>query len=282
MSKYFKVAGLVPGSEIVEGKNSLKVDVSHVFQRSFAYNDADVLAARQSGNYIWASGGGTYLLNGRYLLVVQRPVHVKVNPGKFSLFTGRADNEAELLNPVLLIRELFEELVLFSGRQLYKPICEGFQEIVDQVYERLITDLQIRSIDAIPLYLNHLLCAPKTISVTNHGERWEGEFDCHVNNNGEVNIVFVLSGEVDIRTLQALDGEYHLSEGSAVSQNRKIYLYDLQSGAGTDISNNTHEENVSIPEDNMTEHLRDLVTILRSKLPVHGPLLGDGSSMGSK
>ena len=272
MDRFYQVAGLKPGSEIVEEAHVLRVDLSGAMQRPFSYNDEDILASQRKGEYIWASGGGTWLLNNRYLPIVQRAQHAMVNPGKFSLFTGRADNKRELLRPILLVRELFEELLLFTGHRLYRPDCEGFRGIIDRVYNRLETDIGLDIAAAQQLHLEHLMCAPKTVTVTDHGARWEGILDCHVNSTREINILFVLAGDVDISNLQAMDGEYHLADGRAIRQNRSIYLYDLHTSMGNDITmDNRVSEPMPIPENAMTEHLCYLVGALKQKLVTGSP-----------
>jgi len=228
------------------------------------YNDEALLASRPKGELIWASGGGTYLLNNRYLPVVQRSRDVRVNPGKFSLFTGRADNTEELLHPVSLVRELFEELILFTGHRLYRPVCKGTGPIIDVIYNRLKTYLGLEVAAAKPLRLEQLFCAPKMTTVINHGVQWEGLLDCHVGSYGEVNVLFVLAGEIDIDNLRAMDGEYHLRDGKAILQNRSIYLYDLQTAIGKNITVNCGGcEQVLISDCLMSEHLRHLVRSIK-------------------
>ncbi len=256
----------------MEEAHALRVDLSGAMQRPFSYNDDDILAMRRKGKYIWASGGGTWLLNNRYLPVVQRPPHARVNAGKFSLFTGRADNTEELLDPVLLVRELFEELVLFNGHQLFRPYCERFCRIIDQVYARLEADLGLDIAAAQPLHLEHLMCASKMITIIDHGALWEGMLDCHVNSNGEINILFVLAGDVDIDKLLAMDGEYDLAGGETIRQNRSIYLYDLHTAMGKDITMDSRtSEPVLISEGSMTEHLQHLVESVKRKLATGSP-----------
>lgn len=272
MNRYYQIAGLKPGSEIVEGAYALRVDISGALQRPFWYNDEDLLVKRQKGEYVWASGGGTCLLNHRYLLVVQRAQHAKVNPGKFSLFTGRADNIEELLHPPSLARELFEELILFNGGKLYKPVCDEFQEIIDQVYAKLELDLNLCITGAVPLLLDHLLCSPKAVMVKSQDARWEGLLDCHSNTNKEVNILFVFAGDTDIEKLKAMDGEYHLENGKVIRHNRSVYLYDLYSDMGWDITINSKAVGpVAIPEESMTEHLHYLVISVKQKLQTVSP-----------
>jgi hypothetical protein len=271
LNRFYQVAGLKPGSEFVEEAHALKVDISDALLRPFLYNDEDILSTRRKGEHIWASGGGTWLLNNRYLPVVQRPPHARVNAGKFSLFTGRADNMEELLHPALLVRELFEELVLFTGHRLYRPDCGRFSGIIDQAYTRLEADLGLDISAAQPLRLEHVLCSPKMVTVTNQGARWEGMLDCHVNSNGEINILFVLASDVDIDKLQAMDGEYHLADGEVIRHNRSIYLYDLHTAMGKDITLNSEVgETLPVPADAMTEHLQDLVESVKRKMATGG------------
>lgn len=267
MSRHYQVAGLLPGNEILAEEADLRVDVSAALLRPFSYNDAEILGVKQRGEYIWVSGGGTWLLNDRYVPLVRRPMQARVNPGRYSLFTGRADNTEELLNPSMLVRELFEELVLFDGKQMYKPECDAYQEIIDRVYSRLEENLGFGTANAVPLRLDHLLCAPRTVLVSNQGERWEGQLDCHVSGKGEINILFVLAGVADIDRLRAIDGEYYLADGRVVRQNRDIFLYDLHTATARDITMNSMEgEPVSVPEAAMTEHLSYLIDAVKRKL----------------
>jgi hypothetical protein len=272
LSRYYQVAGLKPGYEIAEDARALRVDLSSALLRPFAYNDEDILSTQRKGEYIWASGGGTWLLNHRYLPIVQRARHAMVNPGKFSLFTGRADNTEEMLQPGLLVRELFEELVLFTEHRLCRPYCKKFREIINQVYTGLESNLGLDIAAAMPLHLEYLLCAPRIVSVANQGGRQEDALDYHVNSNGEVNILFVFTGYADIDKLQAMDGEYNLVNGKAVRTNRSIYLYDLYTGMGRDITiGHRVSEPVLISLDNMNEHLHHLVNKIKVRLASGSP-----------
>jgi hypothetical protein len=269
LSKYYQVVGLKPGSEIIENAQSIKVDLSYALQRPFSHNDLDIIATLKKGDYIWASGGGTYLLNERYLPIVQRHLHAKVNPTKFSLFTGRADNTEELFYPELLVRELFEELILFSGHCLLRPDCKSFPAIIEQVFEKIELNLGLDISGAKRLQLKHFLCSPKKITVRHEdlAAPWEGMLDYHLSSNGEVNILFLLSGEVDIDKLQAMDGEFYLLDGKALRQERNIYIYDINTGLGKDITlGSKASDPISIPRDSMTEHLQHLLDLVKLKL----------------
>lgn len=252
--------GLIPDREILDQGVTLEVDVTHALRRSSVHNDVDLLMLQQRGKYLWVSGGGTYLLNGRYLLTVQRPIDTKVNPGKFSLFTGRADCPEELLRPDLLIRELFEELILYSGERLYKPVCEEFQGVIDSVYAKLSTMLGLDVVDAVPLPLRAIELATKNVTVIHEDGLWKRTLDFHVSPNKEINILFVLAGHIDLSSLLAQDGEYHVEKGKTIKHKRNVYLYDIQTALGQNISAvGRSQDKVEIPLNAMTGHMRYLV-----------------------
>ena len=52
--------------------------------------------------YFWVSGGGSFFINKKYIFLVKRSSDSKINPDKFSIFTGRANNIGELKNPLLI------------------------------------------------------------------------------------------------------------------------------------------------------------------------------------
>lgn len=272
MSRYYHVIGLTPDKEIREEDGMLHVDITRALYRPAVHNDIDILAAQQRGESIWASGGGTYLLNGRYLLTVQRSPEARVNPGKFSLFTGRADNREELQQPGLLIRELFEELILYSGPRLCKPVCGEYRDVIDRVYAKLSAELGIDDADAKPLPLRAITLTAKNVTVINEGSVWRSALDYHVNQNKEINFLFVLAGEVELANLVARDGEYHLENGKTVEHKRNVYLYDIHTAMGQNISTiGRRQEQVTIPRDSMTEHMRYLVDSVTGWLATTAP-----------
>ncbi len=267
MSKHYHVIGLIPDKEILDKNNTLSVNVTHALCRQSVHNDADLMRLQQKGEYLWASGGGTYLLNRQYLLMVRRLMNTKVNPGKFSLFTGRADCSEELLQPNLLVRELFEELILYSGNRLCKPVCEEFQGIIDCVYAKLSTMLGLDISDSVPLPLQAIELTTKNITIINEGGLWERTLNFHVSPNKDINILFVLAGQIDLSSLFAQDGEYHVENGNIVKHKRNIYLYDIRTSLGQNISEIGRRQDImEIPLSEMTSHMRYLVESVSSWL----------------
>ncbi len=53
---------------------------------------------------LWGAGGGTYLVNGKYALMVKRSLEAPTNPGKWTFATGLGASYEELQDPRLFIR----------------------------------------------------------------------------------------------------------------------------------------------------------------------------------
>ncbi len=271
MSRHYHVIGLTPEHEFRNTGSGLEVDLTCALQRASVHNDSDLLKLQGQGEYLWVAGGGTYLLNQRYLLTIQRPIDARVNPGKFSLFTGRADCSEELLQPGLLIRELFEELLLYSGVRLCKPICEEFQGTIDRVYTQLSVELGLSLDDAVPFPLQAIGLPAKAVTVTNDGESQRYALNFHVSPNKDVNVLFLLAGQADLSSLSAQDGEYHIESGIVVRHARNIYLYDMETSLGQNISaRGRNTDPVEIPLDSMSSHMRYLVESVAGLLAASG------------
>ena len=201
-----------------------------------------------------------YLLNNRFLLLVKRSNHSRVNPDKFSLFTGRSDNLDEKLNPLLISRELFEELLLFNGNRLYKPICTDFQSVINKVYLRIDQDIGIDMSESLDLPLEQRLFDPKETSIASNDYHWRGKLNYHINSKNEVNILFLFAANIQIDTLSARDGEYFIENGQVIFADRSIYLYDILTSQATEVTHGrSHSCSCYVPKSCMTEHTRFLL-----------------------
>ncbi len=109
--RFYKVLGLIEGVSYFKDNDNYKIIIDHPLNET-AYNDKELKMLKQSNYYIYISGGGTCLIDNKYLLLVRRSKECEINPNKLSLFTGRSDNTIEHKNPSLLIRELEEELII--------------------------------------------------------------------------------------------------------------------------------------------------------------------------
>src|ERR1700704_6167845 len=107
--RYYELARLEPGRTVAFSVEQMTVNLDATGAADLICNDSDLALKREQGDILYVSGGGSVVLGGRHLLIVERESSARIYPGKFSLFTGRADNLGERENPGLLARELFEE-----------------------------------------------------------------------------------------------------------------------------------------------------------------------------
>lgn len=192
--RYYELARLQQGVNLRRGEKRVQVDLTQLLPTDHILNDEQLKAARAPGAYFYLSGGGSVIFNRRFVPVVRRPAHAAVNPGLYSLFTGRADSEAEWANPDLLVRELHEELKLYRDG---KPLELSFERV-------LISNITLE------------------IKYKNGVSSCDGFL--HWGPGGEMNWLFWFAAEVDMTWLSARDGE---ADGGG----RQIYLLDLEKGS---------------------------------------------------
>lgn len=268
LSSHYRILPLKLGSSLFVESDALRVDLDAVDIRAVVSNDSAFISARRPGTFFWVSGGGTYLINNKYLLIVKRSLASLVNGGLYSLFTGRADTEEELLNPHRMVRELFEELVLFSGKKLCYPIFKDYQPIIDALYAKRRNLMELRNREAMPLYLTYPHDFDKSISVQWRGRSQEFSLNFHVNSRHDINVLFLLAAELNVADLTALDFEYLLEEGDQHHSRRDIFLYEPITSMARSLSgaNRSLGNQEMIDDGSMTEHLQYLVQLVRAGL----------------
>ena len=121
--------------------------------------------------------------------------------------------------------------------------------------------------DSVPLPLQAIELTTKNITIINEGGLWERTLNFHVSPNKDINILFVLAGQIDLSSLFAQDGEYHVENGNIVKHKRNIYLYDIRTSLGQNISEIGRRQDImEIPLSEMTSHMRYLVESVSSWL----------------
>ncbi len=255
---YYNLIPLDLGRSLWIEDGSVKVDLTQATLSQSAQQDEQVKQYLNEGRHLWVSGGGTYLVNERFLLVLQRSHHSQINPGKFSLFTGRADNENEWAHPQLLLRELFEELILFENGALCKPIWSPSQSLINSVFNHQVDRFGLSEIPHKPIYLELVEKYYRDVEIRSSEGLLRHRLNLHINSEGDINALFLFNVSIDSDALVARDGEFHLEKGKAVFHNRKIFLFDLTTQKASELAPERGEP-VIVTEDMMTEHLRFLV-----------------------
>lgn len=209
---YYHILRRKSGEDVVVSDDVLRVNLTSIRENDHITDDTALLEAMKSGDYFYLSGGGSVLVNGRYLLVVQREATARVNPGQFSLFTGRADGPQEWECPTSVLRELFEELLLYRQHSLLKPRIREWQALIDQTYQK-DARTATGSVELRPIPVQN-----RRFTLTKNAQvLYEGEVFSTVSLQGDINLLYLFACDIPLQELSAKDGE----------GKRELYVLDL-------------------------------------------------------
>lgn len=256
MSRYYDILSLKIGDGIEIDDKSVTIDLDKITSMDIIQNDTQFNASLRSDRYIYVSGGGSYLFDNRYLLVVRRSLAARVNPGKFSIFTGRADGCLEWREPWRVVRELFEEVLLFRGNIIFYPCFPAYQEIIDEVYQKNFNDKFAESYIYRKLDLASVLPDENILNIISNGVSNQYRISMHINSNNDINILSLFAVDINPDDIQALDAE-------EVNSNRKIYLFDIETNQVRGIGLGKSEQWKPLSQENMTEHLLCMLDLMK-------------------
>lgn len=228
-----------------------KVHLDRVRPEDHLTDDIAFLEAIDPDTYFYLSGGGSLLLEGRYLLVVRRPEAARVNPGRWSLFTGRANGPEEWREPRRVAREFFEELVLLRDGDPVPFAFTAMQPLIDEACAG-------RSGSGKPIRLEQAGLVNGTATVCSGGlpiATVPGFW--HVSRKNDINLLFLFEAAVKVETLEAVDGEAW--EGGPGREIAALDLHEPRLRALTPGADRCWRRAVGLP---MTEHLAALVRAL--------------------
>jgi hypothetical protein len=241
MNRYYEVLVLKKDHKIIFSADKVTIDLRDYEILPVVRNDQEFLAAKSADNFFWVSGGGSFLINGRYLLVVKRLGSAKINPGKISLLTGRSDEKVEHLNPSLVVRELFEEAIVFEKGLRLKWIYPELQSLIDRLIPK-DQPFKLQPIKKLSLKIDkylEILGKDKQIIVQDY---------YHLSLSNDINILHLYQFDVDdIADLNFEDGE---------ELGRELCLLDLE--------NMTIRRSSALPE--MTEHLEAFIKKIKKDI----------------
>ena len=257
---FYQLLTLREGSGISIDENRVIVELSEIPSGGVVRNDADLTENAHPEDYFWLSGGGTFLFQGRYLLLVRRAKDAKTNPGKFSVFTGRSEGLAEWIEPWKVVRELFEEVLMFRNGGLLKPRNERYQAIIDDAYGNHFQRLGCAPTECREIEIEELLLEGREVIVKYSGKAESYDFFVVVTDRREINVVTLFSVDLDPLTIDFEDNE-------EVERPRATFLLDLQKSrvAGEWILAG-QDGPISLTE--MSENLKELLGALMPLLAV--------------
>lgn len=254
---HYHIARLERGNGIVFDGKTLRVNLDAVGPDDHIVDDKDFVAKRHPDYYTYVSGGGSVLIDDRYLLVVRREPDARINPGLLSLFTGRANGPDEWAQPLKVVRELFEELVLCSEGRLLYPRCARLQPMIDSVYSAAgCKDTAVSfKLEEIPLITGSIEVTSGGVSAVPIPAFY------HVNSRNDINVLRLFRTELDMNLLTARDGEHGMASG------RTIAAIDLTTMTLKPLSDAPAQfEPVGISPAGMTEHLAAMLEMTTAYL----------------
>ena len=251
VNHYYSILHLQLHDRISINSDVISVDIRGIRSTEIITNDHERDARRKPGSFFFVSGGGSYIVDERYLLVVQRDANTLVNPNMYSLFTGRSNDAHEWINPDLCVRELFEEVTLYVDGGMVSLINQRFQSLIDSHYK---TDSKSKK--STPLQINLVEQSTLNLVITSdHGSN-EHKLPLIVSKNGDINCVFVFDLEVSLSRLSAIDKE----DGGL---ERKIHVIDIETLSIKPLANFDSNNWKALDNLEMTDNLIAVINDLR-------------------
>jgi hypothetical protein len=233
--------------------DQITVNLRDIQKSEVIINDTERNSRVGSDSYFYLSGGGSFLIDGRYLLVVKRDSNVMVNPGKISLFTGRSNNYQEWLNPSFCTRELFEELTLFYDGKLLRLSNKEFQQIIDSSYA-----LSYRSEEALLTEIELLTQSSTKLNLQSDQGSTQHNVMVVISESRDINCIFLFSLNISIDKLEAIDCEDDIGA-------RQVYLLDIDELTIKELTKNKKSSWVSIMDSDLTLNLATILCHLKEQ-----------------
>lgn len=189
---------------------------------------------------IWLAGGGAYLLQNRYVVLIRRSSSAPSNPGCLTLSTGLSDGAQEWVEPNLVKREMFEEVVLLDRAQqvYFYPKCDATacDVIANALHGSPFQSWRAQGLES--EFVTDLLC--DKIIVTSAGKKTEFRGLLHLKGN-QINFLFAIKLQLPlpISQIDFYDSEFKIKNGNKVFLNREIFLYDLKTEQVLDLKMQT-------------------------------------------
>ncbi|MFK7825074.1 MAG: hypothetical protein AB8G05_13040 [Oligoflexales bacterium] len=230
----------------------------------------------KKGAVLWASGGGTYLINDEWIPLVKRDGSSPTNPNKLTIATGRADSIEELYCPDKIARELFEEIIILEGGNIIAPIfCENSFPLSNEQIQEVISGsavaagIKYDNVEAVPATVPHDMSSDTIVVKSTDGliNNVIESFLHYEKDTGEVNFLAVVKLNLqDISVCSFKDAEVVVDDQKSSILDREIYLFHLPTkklySTSADGSLYMEEEKLI----SLTPHARYLIDLIENKL----------------
>lgn len=177
------------------------------------------------------SGGGLIIINNKYIPVIKRSKLAPTNRNKLSTLSGKSDSLKEIYNPLLLKREIFEELSFVKDNKIINFINNKENNFLNNsvnikkynYLKKFIPELSKR-------YSNFKLSKDYKNNcdeiIINYNSQRSKKIKClfHISKNKEVNVLFIYNLKIDIKNLYIYDTEF-MDKPNKVKP-RDVYILD--------------------------------------------------------
>lgn len=250
---HYRVLLLNPETDVTIDDNDLfEIDITRAHTIDAVTSDRELQSCNRVDHLRYASGGGSYIFEDDWMLIVQRDAQTRVNPGKYSLFTGRANSLSEYLQPRLMFRELFEELHVYdqNGSRII-PVSRGtFASAISTLEsQNLVRSKFVRLVPSQDANL-----PTKRIRVTWHSMTSEDSLPLMKSQQNDVFILCVVRVPLQIWKCRFQDHENKFRK-------RKLFALHIETRRAIPIAmferhtSPYSEASVHIDDESMTEHL---------------------------
>jgi hypothetical protein len=217
--------GFISNYKVINENDSVVIQLKSEDIKNLTLPRKEWTKKNLNDSLIWLGGGGSYLINNRYIVMVRRSITAPTNPGKVTLLTGLSDSKQEWNQPTLLKRELFEEVIFVDSinQKFFWPQIES--DSLSVIKEALKdTPYEHFQGEALKSEWISSLAKDKVIIDQNvfHGL-------IHLNGN-HFNFLFCCKVEIPLALLSTLDffdSEYEMVAGEKKFLRREVYFYDL-------------------------------------------------------
>lgn len=223
---------------------------------------------------LWAAGGGAYIFGNRYIPLVKRSADSPSNPDKLTIATGLTDSYEEMINPLLLIRELFEEIIIIDEEgHLLIPKFTKEDEIrlprINQLSEKSIKlaanriGISWNSVRLIKARIESRLLKDEVRITCENRETVTNALIHFDRLRGNINLLFAVHiPELEkVQNLHFYDTESKRGvDGKVSCLNREIFLYNIKSSKFYSTKNKELIEN---QKQEMTPHAEYLISYIK-------------------
>ena len=211
------------------------------------------------------SGGGLIIINDKYIPVIKRSNTAPTNKNKLSTPSGKSEDIEEIHNPILLRREIFEELSFIKNHNIVNFTHYKNKSLINQ-------NINLKKYNYLKRYfpnvnkrfknfkLNKLRKYNSDEIILKFPTKKLKKIKClfHISNKNEVNIFFIYNVKIKIEKLSIIDTEF--MDKKKPIKPREVYILDR---LNDDLFDSKFIKINKIENFSYTDHLQSIIDKLK-------------------